>query len=594
MSETCDLLIRNGTLLDGSGADPVHADVAIVGGCIHSVGRAAAKMRARSELDASGCLVTPGFVDIHTHYDGQVTWESRLAPSSNHGVTTVLMGNCGVGFAPCRPDQHDLLIQVMEGVEDIPEVVMREGIPWEWETFPQYLDFVGRRAFDVDCAAYLPHAALRVYVMGKRAAEGDAATERELDDMSRLVTDAMRAGAMGVATSRTLLHRTSGGDLAPHVKSGRQELLALARGLRWANKGVFQLITHVQDQMLAQHVQDGDLHAQDFVSSEIALLREIVEVSGRPLSFSLVDVPEAPGVWQQVLDLVERANNEGSAIKGQIYPRPIGLLFGLDLSLHPFSLHPSYRLIENLPLSQRVQAMRDPAVRKRILAERPDPNHRNPLQRYLVDRSLDSYQFGDPPNYDPPAESALAAVAARRGESRTAVALDWLLERDGTNILYLPINNFTGGNLDNVYRMLTHRDTLIGLGDGGAHYGMICDASFPTFLLAYWTRDRAGPRIDLPAAVHALTQRNAVAIGLHDRGLIAPGLRADLNVIDYERLRLRMPEVRRDLPARGRRLFQTAEGYRATVVGGQVTYMDGRHTGALPGRLVRGPRALPT
>ncbi len=575
-----DLVIRNGTIVDGSGAASFAGDVAISGGRIRQVGSVSGA--GREEIDAAGKLVMPGFVDIHTHYDGQVTWENCLRPSSEHGVTTVVMGNCGVGFAPCRPAEREVLVRVMEGVEDIPEIVLTEGVPWKWETFPEYLDFLGRRQFDADCAAYIPHAAL---------VRREPATAEECARMTAMVTEAVNAGAIGVSSSRLLSHRDSDGNLAPHVQMAHNELFALAQGLRDAGKGIFQIAAAFANQQLKSVVSDGSSQtAEEAAQAEVELLTEICRVSGRPLTFALSIINDMPTMAPMILKLIGKANQQpGIDILAQVFPRPIGILFGLDLSLNPFKLNPSYKAIDHLPLAERVAEMRKPDVRARILAEEPDPEHPDPIQRFLILRSLNSYPFPSEPDYEPDPSTSLKAIAERAGKSTAEVAYDALLENDGKAILFLPINNFPG-SLDSLSDMLASKDTVIGLGDGGAHLGLICDASFPTFMLTYWVRDRAkgsGPRFSLPDAVNRLTRRNAMAMGLHDRGLIAEGLKADINVIDYEALHLGAPEVAFDLPAGGRRVFQRATGVDATIVNGEVTYRNGASTGTLSGRLIR-------
>ncbi len=570
-----DLVIRGGTIVDGSGDAGFVADIAVAGGRIAEIGTVTGS--GRDEIDATGCLVTPGFVDIHTHYDGQVTWEHTLAPSSGHGVTTVVMGNCGVGFAPCRPEHRDTLIRVMEGVEDIPGIVMEEGVPWNWQTFPEYLDRLDRREYDIDIAAQVPHSPVRVFVMGARGADREAATDAELAAMRALVAEGITAGALGVTTSRVSSHRTRAGDLAPSVTAVEQELHALAGGLADAGAGVFQL------------VPESAIDSAEPVD-DVAMFARLARTAGRPLSFTLID--RAPVRTADLLRLVADANRTGVEIKAQVYPRPIGILFGLELSLHPFRFRPSYAAIAELPLADRAAAMRDPAMRARLLAERPE--HPNPIFTTLTALIDELTPLGDPPNYEPSPEDSVAARARRRGVTPAEEAYDLLLEQDGRMTLLLPKSNYVGHNLDSLAALLTGADVVIGLGDGGAHYGMICDASYPTFLLSYWTRDRAtGVRLSLPWAVKALSRDTALAVGLADRGLLRPGYKADLNVIDYDRLALGAPFGVRDLPAGGRRLYQRAAGYVATVVGGVVTYRDGESTGALPGRLVRGAQAEP-
>ncbi|MBA6413681.1 amidohydrolase family protein [Parahaliea sp. F7430] len=568
-----DYVIRNGLVFDGSGGEPFLADVAITGAKVVQVGKVSG--RGEEEIDASGRIVTPGFVDIHTHYDGQVTWENRLSPSSYHGVTTVLMGNCGVGFAPCKPEHRDMLVRVMEGVEDIPEIVMTEGLPWNWETFPEYMDALEERRADMDFAAQLAHAPVRVNVMGQRGADREPPTAEEMDKMTAMVAEAIRVGAIGVTTSRSMSHRTKAGDLAPTVETEDEELLALARGLREAGAGVFQ--------MIPASTAGGDPVA------EVAFMRKLVETSGgRPLSYTLLNNTFMPDSHLQFLEKMEEASADGLPIRGQVFPRPVGVLLGLDLSFHPFRFNPSYLATEHLPLAERVAAMRDPAMRAKLLAE--EPEHSNEIFLYFASQIETLYPLGNPPNNEPEPSHRVGEQAKRLGISAKELVYDLLLEDEGRSTLFLPAANFLGDSLEPVRELLEHPDTLIGLGDGGAHYGMICDSSYPTSLLAYWTRDRErGPKLPLPWAINALTRRNALAIGLEDRGLIAPGMKADLNVIDYERLQLKAPSVTYDLPAGGRRLAQKADGYDLTMVSGEVTYRKGEATDALPGRLVRNP-----
>ncbi len=561
-----DLVIRGGTVIDGTGAPERTGDVAIRDGRIVEVGRVSG--RGRREMDVSGALVTPGFVDIHTHYDGQATWSSRMSPSSHHGVTTVVMGNCGVGFAPVRPTDHDLLIELMEGVEDIPGAALHEGLTWEWETFPEYLDYLGQRRFDMDIGAQLPHAALRVYVMGQRGADREPATAEEIAEMRRLTAEAIRAGAMGFSSSRTLNHRSSRGAPTPSLTAAADELTGIALGLKDAGRGVLEMISDFDD-----------------LEHEFAMLRGMVEASGRPMSVSLAQ-GLSPHGWREVLQHIESASDAGLAMRGQVAPRPIGVLLGLTTTLNPFLTRPSYMEVASLPVAERVAALGDPARKARILAEAPSPGFQRLFK--LMDDGRKLWLLGDPPDYEPAPEQSLAARAGREGQDTWSVVYDLMLENGGGNIFYTPFANYAENNLDCCREMLLHKDTVPGLGDGGAHVGTICDASFVTTLLAHWGRDRSrGERIDLPTLVKRQARDTALAVDLHDRGVLAPGMKADVNVIDFLSLRNRAPQIVRDLPAGGARLEQKADGFLATVVSGEVTYEGGEPTDALPGRLIR-------
>jgi len=569
-----DLVLRGGTVVDGSGAAPYVADVGIRDGLIAAIGTGLAP--GAEEIDAAGKLVTPGFVDIHTHYDGQATWDTRLNPSSGHGVTTVVMGNCGVGFAPCKPEDHDRLIRLMEGVEDIPFPVLTEGLPWNWESFPDYLDALEGRRFDIDLAAQLPHAALRVYVMGERGANREPATPDDIQKMAAIARAAMEAGAIGFSTSRTLNHRTSDGQPTPTLTAGEDELTGIALGMKAAGRGVLQIVS-------------------DFTpdpAAEFAMFRRIVEASGRPLSFTLAQSHRAPDSWKLLLGALEAAVDAGLPMKAQVCGRPVGVLFGLELTLNPFSQHETYREIAHLPLAERVSHLSDPAFRARLLVE--SVNARGPFAGSALRAWDNMYLMAERPDYEPTQDQTVQALAAGRGVWPDELALDHMLKDGGRGMLYHPFLNYGNGSLDPSFAMLSHRDTVPGLSDGGAHVGMICDGSFPTSMLTHWTRDRTrGPKLSVEQVISLQTRQTAEAVGLLDRGLVAEGLRADLNVIDHDALTLHAPAVAYDLPAGGRRLVQAADGYVATIVAGIVTYRDGDPTGALPGRLVRRARNAP-
>ena len=568
-----DLVVRGGTVVDGTGAPVRTADVAVAGGTIVEVGEVSGC--GRRELDADGALVTPGFVDIHAHYDGQATWDHRLAPSSSHGVTTVVMGNCGVGFAPVRPSDHDRLIELMEGVEDIPGSALHEGLSWEWESFGEYLDAVAAVLHDIDLAAQVPHGAVRLHVMGERGADREPASADEIEQMARIVADGVAAGALGFSTSRTMNHRTSRGEPTPTLTASADELVGIARGLGRIGRGVLQVVS--------DHADRDD---------EFDTFRRMVAESGRPLSFSLVQSPFEPDSYRSVLARVERARDDGLAITAQVATRAIGLLFGLPCTLHPFMNNPVFAEIADLPVSKQARIMADQGFKARVLEADAGDKVRK-LGGGLIHRFEAMYELGDPPDYEPDPADSIAARAGRARCDPIELAYDLIVAGDGTTLLYLPALNFAGGHLDAVGEMLRHPHTVPGLGDGGAHVGTISDGSFPTTLLAHWGRDRSAGRIDLPFLVQRQCRDTARTVGLFDRGLLAPGYRADLNVIDFDRLRARRPEVHGDLPAGGRRLLQRADGYLHTMVAGEEIMNDGEPTGALPGRLVRGPQSAP-
>ncbi len=567
-----ELIITGGTVIDGSGAAAVAADVAIDAGLITEVG--AVTGPAGRTIDASGLLVTPGFVDVHTHYDGQASWGERMIPSSWHGVTTVVAGNCGVGFAPVHPEDHGRLIELMEGVEDIPGAVLDEGLAWTWQSFPEFMDALDGRPFDVDVAVQVPHGALRLHVMGERGANREVASDEDISLMAKLAREAIEAGALGFSTSRTLNHRTSRGEPTPTLTAEADELVGIANAIGATGQGVLQVVSDFTD-----------------ADAEFAIFRRMAEESGRPLSFSLVQT-RGDG-WRHQLDLLAAANRDGVAMSAQVAPRPVGLMLGLQCTLHPLLTNPVYREIAGLPLGERVEIMRDPAFKDRVLAADASQAAGDRAAGRVLQGFGRMSEVQDPPDYEPQHGSSIAARAERDGRTPMDLAYDLLLEDDGRAMLYVPLLNYGDGNLDAAGEMLAHPNTIVGLGDGGAHVSTICDASFPTTLLTLWGRDRDHGRMEVPFLVHRQTQATARAVGLLDRGVIAPGYRADVNVIDFERLSARRPEMRYDLPAGGRRLVQAADGYATTLVAGTVTYEAGTATGPLPGRLVRGPQAAP-
>lgn len=571
-----DLVVRNGTVVDGSGGPPRQADVAVRDGVIVEVGHVTGT--GREEIDARGQLVTPGFVDVHTHYDGQATWENRLVPSTNHGVTTVVMGNCGVGFAPCQPEHRDMLIKLMEGVEDIPNVVLEEGVDWQWTSYPEYLDYLGHRQFDADICSYVPHAALRTYVMGERAFHHEPATPEEIEKMAAHLEEAVRAGAFGFGTSQTMFHRSSDGQLTPTLAATEEEYAGLAAALERAGTGLIQFVIEYNDDW--EQVVDMGLRR--------------AKASGRPFSMSLVQSHGNPRIWRTILDKFDDFNAAGGEGTLQVLPRPLGVLMGLELTLNPFYSTPTYLAMADLPLAVRLRELRKPAVKQRILAETNDPDPDMAIGMRV--RNFDHlFEMSEGFDYEPAEDSSIAAQAARLGVTPESLVYDKLLDNDGRNILYLAFSNYADFSLEPSREMLLSDHAVPGLGDGGAHLGVICDGSIYTHLLTHWGRDRTqGERIALPHLIHVMTRRSAEMVGLLDRGLIAPGYRADLNVIDLDRLGLRLPRVVRDLPAGGRRLMQDACGYTATIVDGIVVTREGQHTGALPGRLVRGAQPAPS
>jgi N-acyl-D-aspartate/D-glutamate deacylase len=572
MGSAFDLVIRGGTVVDGGGGAPFEADVAISGSRIAEVGRVAG--RGTTEIDARGRIVTPGFVDIHTHYDGQVVWSSNINPSAQHGVTSIVIGNCGVGFAPCREADRERMIDLMEGVEDIPEIVMAEGLTWEWETYPQYLDLLARRRFDVDVVSQIPHAALRLFVMGARAVARAPSTSQDNAHMARLAREAIEAGAGGFGTSRTVFHRSGSGEQVPSYGASEAELVAIAGGMSEAGGGVFQVVVDLPE-----------------LESEFPLFRSIARASGRPISVAMVQLHEYPTLYRDALARVAAIRAEGLHMRTQVSPRPQATLMGLELSCHPFSCCPSYLALAGLNFADKLRALRDPDLRRRIVSEQPVTAPTTALARMESRLRRFHYMFalGDPPNYAPTRDMAFDRLAEQRGVSPEELAYDTMLERDGKGIIYAPFANFADYTFSAVREMITDPSGVIALGDGGAHQGALCDTPYTTFSLDYWPKHG----LSLPWVVRAMTSVPAREIGLLDRGLVAPGYKADVNVIDYDRLGLASPRVVHDLPAGGRRLVQDGSGFDATIKSGVVTYREGAATGALSGRLQRGVQPRP-
>ncbi|HYZ22074.1 MAG TPA: amidohydrolase family protein [Rhodopila sp.] len=563
-----DLIIRNGTIVDGTGAAPKQADLGVSGNRITAIG--AILRNGAEEIDAKGKLVTPGFVDIHTHYDAQAVWDTHMTPSSQHGVTTAVMGNCGVGFAPCKPADREKLIELMEGVEDIPGAVMHEGLRWEWESFGGYLDALDRRRRDIDICALLPHAAMRVFVMGERAISLENANQADIAQMREITREAMQAGAFGFSTSRSLSHKTLKGDPTPTLRAQEEELRGIAMGMTDAGTGMLEIVSEWAP----------DHH------EEFAMVRRVTEACGRPTVFTLTQRHARPEVWRDLLKQADKAAADGVPIRPVVAPRAIGVLLGLTGSQNPFFGCDTYQTIVHLPAAERARRMADPEVKAKILAEDPRKNNTFPLFHRL---SFDfMFRFGNPPNYTPDPKDSAAAIAAREGRTPRDVAYDWLIENDGQNFIYMPLGNYAYGDLSMPETVLSNRNTIMGLGDGGAHVAFILDAGYQTWLLTHWGREKK--RWDIPELVRRLTSDTAGAAGLHDRGVLAVGKKADINVINWDRLGADAPYVVNDLPAGGKRLMQKVRGYDATIVDGRITWRDGQPTGDLPGKLVRNAR----
>jgi len=577
-----DLVIKNGLVVDGLGGEAIKADVAIEKDRIIEVGKISGS--GREEVDARDLLITPGFVDIHTHLDGHVTWAEHLDPTALHGVTTAVFGNCGVGFAPCRPEDRQRLIRLMEGVEDIPESILSHGLPWNWTSFPDYLRSLEVRHYDIDIAALLPHAPVRVFAMGQRGTDREPAAADDLSKMAALAKEAMLAGAIGFSTSRSLNHRASDGSHTPTLAAAEAELTAIAMALKDVGSGLLQVISDFDD-----------------IDREFGILRRVVEKSGRPMFVTIFQMYHAPDRWLDILHRIEQANRDGLPIRGQVCGRPVGSMKGFEVIMCPFSFCPTYQSLEHLPFAEKVAALRQPAVRGRIISEFAVPieQRKAEIDRAFASRTVDLrnaarrtvaldglYPLGDPPDYEPTPDRSVKALAARAGVSAAEFVYDLLLQNNGHTLLYSPAANFYHNNLDDVGTMISHENTVLGLSDAGAHNTSICDASFSTYMLTHWARDRK-KGMPLAKVIQGLTSKTAQAVGLTDRGIIAPGYRADVNVIDFSRLELRSPKVVYDLPAGGKRLTQEAVGYVMNVVRGVPTYREGKSTGALPGRLVR-------
>ena len=563
-----DLVIKNGTIYDGTGAAPYVSDIGIENGKIKTIGKITSS--SKKEINAKDHIVTPGFVDIHTHYDGQVTWDPYLRPSTYHGVTTVVMGNCGVGFSPCKPEERDWLISLMEGVEDIPGTALHEGIDWQWESFPEYLDALEHKPLAIDVGTQIPHGAVRAYVMGQRGIDREEATQKEIDHMSHIVKEAIEAGAFGFSTSRTEKHRDSSGALTPSITAHKNELVSIANSLGELESGVLQGIS--------------DFYDFEF---EFDIFKEMSHSSGRPISITVEQMDQRPDWWHQLLDGIEQAQGEGVNMYGQVPSRATGINMGLTATLNPFIFYPSFHDLSKESLEEKVATMKDPTFKKQLLSEKP-VSIGNALVEEITQSFNKMFRLGEPANYEPKPDSSFEAIAKKLNISPQEVAYDCLLEKQGRALIYHPLFNYLPGNLDYVERMLNHPYSISGLGDAGAHCGAISDASFPTTLIQHWGRDRKrGKKIPLEKLISMQTFETSNLLGISDRGVLKEGYKADINVIDFENLTLHEPEVLYDLPAGGRRLVQKASGYEYTIVSGEIAFRGGEATGVLNGRLIR-------
>ena len=561
-----DLIIKNGTLVDGSGSKSKPGNIAIKNGIIAAIGNFSGK--ANEVIDATNLVVTPGFVDIHTHYDGQAIWDSQLKPSSIHGVTTVVMGNCGVGFAPCKPEDRVKLVELMEGVEDIPAPVMHEGLNWQWETFEEYIKALEKNKLDIDICALLPHAALRVYVMGERAIKHEVATKEDMQTMRKLAKEAVEAGAFGFSTSRTISHKSLKGEYTPTLRAHEDELTAIAMGLSDAGSGFMEIVS--------------DWNEPD-PETEFEVLKRIVKKSGRPVVFSCTQRHDRPHFWEDLMSMARQAQKEGLPIRPVVTPRPIGLLLGLNGSQNPFSGTDTYKSISNLPLDRRVIEMRKDEIKNKILSEDPIKGSTFPLINRIGYTQM--YRFGSPPNYNPKPKESIEAMAKEKGVTAAELAYEILIENDGNNFIYAPLVNYADHTFGVCKKMLDDKNAIMGLGDGGAHVGFILDAGYPTWLISYWSVKKKA--YSMEETVRRLTSDTANAAGLNDRGLLKVGLKADINIIDWENVGSSDPFMTQDLPAGGKRLMQHTQGYVTTIVSGKVTYKNGEFTKERPGTVVK-------
>jgi len=568
-----DLVIRGGTVVDGSGGKPFTADVAVDGGLITLVGKVEAK--GHEEIDATGLIVTPGFVDVHTHYDGQATWDAEMAPSSWHGVTTVVMGNCGVGFAPARPDRHEWLISLMEGVEDIPGTALAEGMKWNWETFPEYLDALERLPRTVDVGTHVPHGAVRAYVLGDREQPGAIPTDEDIAEMSRIVEEGVRAGALGFSTSRTVLHKSVDGELVPGTTATAEELVAIGRAMGRVGYGVFEMASDMRREW-----------------NEFGWMGQLSRETGLPVTFAALQSIAKELPLEEQISEMRAQNDNGANIVAQIALRGNGIIMAWQGTVHPFRFKPAWAEIDGLPWDQQLAKLKDPAFKAKMIAEEsvmPESDIADFLN-IVANGWFTHYEMDPDFNYEPTAEESVLARATAAGQSAAEYGYDLLMKDEGKGFIYFPILNYRDGNLDFLEDLQASDDTVNSLSDGGAHCGTICDAASPTFMLQHWVRDRKKARISLEVAIKRQCRDTAILYGLHDRGLVMPGMLADLNVIDMDRLKLGKPWLAFDLPAGGKRLLQKADGYVATIKSGQVTFRDGVMQGATPGIVIRGPQ----